>query len=171
MCWVHFEEKDSWREDRKTEKERGNEGVGRQWQRNSEAEEAKEKRGIQVSVVDYACWAGQFDPLLVWGEKDTLGEKGQLSDRWLNRETERGKVWGKTWSIVIWFHHFSGSTLKLCRNHLVRQPVRFKRSADRLYQAWNITLCSVGWMWSKTTRLLFEIMKVKLGTAEHLQQN
>lgn len=57
-----------------------------------EQRKQRKKRGIQVSVVDYTCWAGHFDLSLVCRENETLGEKGQLSDRWIKkkkRESER----------------------------------------------------------------------------------
>lgn len=56
--------------------------TGEQWSRESKGK----KRGIQVSVVDYTCWAGHFDLSLVCRENETLGEKGQLSDRWIKKK-------------------------------------------------------------------------------------
>lgn len=56
--------------------------TGEQWSRESKGE----KRGIQVSVVDYTCWEGHFDLSLVCRENETLGEKGQLSDRWIKKK-------------------------------------------------------------------------------------
>lgn len=68
MCRVQFEEKDSWREDRKKERERKRKlrgGAAVTEEQRSRGRKGK-KRQIQVSVVDQACWAGYVDPPLVW---------------------------------------------------------------------------------------------------------
>ena len=88
MCWVHFEGKGSWREDRKKREREEIKGWCGTDRGTAKQRKPRKKRGIQVSVVDYACWAGHFDPPLVLRERETLGEKGQLSDRWIERETE-----------------------------------------------------------------------------------
>lgn len=79
MRWVHIEE-DSWREDRKREREEIK-GWGGSDRGTVKQRRQRKKRGIQVSVLDHACWAGHFDSPLVCREKATLGEKGHLSDR------------------------------------------------------------------------------------------
>lgn len=69
MCWVQSEEKDSWREDRTRERKREREeikGWGGSDRGTVMQRKQRKKRGIQVSVVDYACWAGHTEPPLVW---------------------------------------------------------------------------------------------------------
>lgn len=64
MCSIHFEEKDSWGVDRKGE--RGEiKGWGGSEKRTAKQRKQRKKQGIQVSVVDYTCWAGHCDPTLV----------------------------------------------------------------------------------------------------------
>lgn len=60
LCAGFTEEKDIWREDRKRERKlRGGAGSDRGTVKELQRRQRK-KRGIQVSVVDYACWAGIF---------------------------------------------------------------------------------------------------------------
>lgn len=54
MCWVHFEGKGSWREDRKKERKEIKGWCGTD-SGTAKQRKQRKKRGIQVSVVDYAC--------------------------------------------------------------------------------------------------------------------
>lgn len=103
------------RTERERERKRRDEAAVKRTKQKGEKKRRNSGQCCGWHMLDRAVWVSS-------GLRQTLGEKGRLSNRW------RKKTW-TAWerssrvsssSAVIAFHNFSGRMAKLCRNHLLK---------------------------------------------------